>query len=376
MKQKHGPVFDGEPPEGPVECIGVGAGLVEGAPTANRSVLFALPDQFDGNLADAPLPTQDLAARIDGDAPEPGVETVGVAQAPQFPPRENERLLGRIFCIDLTAEDGERRSVHDIDLPAHESIERGPIAVASALDELSLQASPSLDLRLPDSMRPEVLRFAQFSRRLASLECRGLPRVRRMRCDVCNRSALGDHPQMNEQPNSIRPFYADWELFNQRLITGIRDLTPEQLALRPAPKRWPMWATVGHTAGVRVYWLCEVFGEPGKELTPFADMVDGLGWEDDEAHPRDANELVEALETTWRIVDGILDRWTPQMLAEPFECEVGGKQKILSRRALLMRFITHEAYHCGELSQTLGIHGLTQIDLWPPGSLEWHQPDS
>ncbi|MEO7119188.1 MAG: hypothetical protein ABIZ34_09485 [Candidatus Limnocylindrales bacterium] len=25
---------------------------------------------------------------------------------------------------------------------------------------------------------------------------------------------------------------------------------------------------------------------------------------------------------------------------------------------------SHDAYHCGELSQALGIHGLPQIDLW------------
>jgi hypothetical protein len=28
--------------------------------------------------------------------------------------------------------------------------------------------------------------------------------------------------------------------------------------------------------------------------------------------------------------------------------------------------MAHEAYHCGELSQTLGIHGLPQIALWRP----------
>ena len=31
-----------------------------------------------------------------------------------------------------------------------------------------------------------------------------------------------------------------------------------------------------------------------------------------------------------------------------------------------MRMLTHDAYHAGELSQTLGIHGLPQIDLWRP----------
>jgi hypothetical protein len=27
---------------------------------------------------------------------------------------------------------------------------------------------------------------------------------------------------------------------------------------------------------------------------------------------------------------------------------------------------SHDAYHCGELSQTLGRHALPQIDLWRP----------
>jgi uncharacterized damage-inducible protein DinB len=179
---------------------------------------------------------------------------------------------------------------------------------------------------------------------------------------------------MSDRHDSIRPFYADWARFNQRMIEGLRNLTPEQLALRPAPQRWPMWATVGHTAGVRPYWLCGVFGEPGVEGTPFPDILTGLGWEDDLAHLRDAVELVGALETTWEIVDGVLERWTTTMLAEPVEVEVDGRKRVLSRRALLMRLVTHDAYHSGELSQTLGIHGLTQIDLWPPGSLEWREP--
>lgn len=185
-----------------------------------------------------------------------------------------------------------------------------------------------------------------------------------------------DNLSMTEPSRSIRPLYPGWDLYNSQLVDGIRNLTDDRLALRPDPARWPIWATVAHTAGVRVYWFCEVFGEPGAEHTPFADMADGLGWEDDEDHPRTAAELVEALETTWRIIDGVLDRWTLEMLAEPFECEVGGRTRVLSRRALLMRMITHDAYHCGELSQTLGILGLPQIDLWPPGSLEWRQPES
>ena len=171
-----------------------------------------------------------------------------------------------------------------------------------------------------------------------------------------------------DSSNSIRPFYRGWETYNQRLIDVIRPMSPTELALRPAPERMPIWATVGHTAGTRVYWLCSVFKEPGAEATPFS--VDATeGWEDDESHPRDASELVNALETTWAIIDRCLDRWTPDMLSEPFTREYDGQQQIHTRQSVLMRMLTHEAYHCGELSQTLGIHKLRQIDLWAPQAI-------
>ena len=71
-----------------------------------------------------------------------------------------------------------------------------------------------------------------------------------------------------------------------------------------------------------------------------------------------------ALESTWRIVEGCLDRWTPDMLAEAFTREYGGVVSTHTRTSVLQRMFSHDAYHCGELSQTLGIHGLPQIDLW------------
>jgi uncharacterized damage-inducible protein DinB len=153
-----------------------------------------------------------------------------------------------------------------------------------------------------------------------------------------------------------------WPQYNRRLVEVVRPMTAEQLAIRSAPDRAPIWAVVGHTAGVRVFWLCRVFGEPGAETTPFADP-EASGWEDDETVPRDAAELVTALETTWLIIDACLDRWTPEMLAESFT-RAGAPPQTHTRSSVLQRLLTHEAYHCGELSQTLGIHGLPQIDLW------------
>jgi uncharacterized damage-inducible protein DinB len=162
---------------------------------------------------------------------------------------------------------------------------------------------------------------------------------------------------------SIRPFYDRWPQYNRRLTDVVAAMSDAQLAIRPAPDRWPIWATVGHTAGARVYWLCAVLGEPGAETTPFNDPS-GEGWEDDLEHPRGADELVTALDTTWAIIDRCLDRWTPAMLQETVERVIGSERQMHSRASIVQRLLTHEAYHCGELSQTLGIHGLPQIDLW------------
>ena len=162
---------------------------------------------------------------------------------------------------------------------------------------------------------------------------------------------------------SIRRFYDRWPQYNRRLTEIVGAMTEEQLAIRPSPERDPVWATVGHTAAARTYWLCTILGEPGAETTPWPDR-DSEGWEDDLDHPRSAAELVLALDTTWAIVDDCLDRWTPEMLDETVERRYGAQRQVHSRASILQRLITHEAYHCGELSQTLGIHGLPQIDLW------------
>ena len=62
----------------------------------------------------------------------------------------------------------------------------------------------------------------------------------------------------------VRPFYDRWPQYNRRLRDVIAAMTPEQLAITPSPDGMPIWATVGHTAAMRVYWLCDVDGEPGR----------------------------------------------------------------------------------------------------------------
>lgn len=168
---------------------------------------------------------------------------------------------------------------------------------------------------------------------------------------------------------TIRLFYDRWPQYNDRLTAVVGAMTDEQLAINPGEEagRWPIWATVAHTAGARLYWLCNVLGERGAELTPWPDLPDD-GWEDDLAHPRRAAELVWALNSTFAVVEHVLDTWTPKMLSEEVERLYGRERQLHSRASILQRLFTHDAYHCGELSQTLGIAELPQIDLWQAGT--------
>src|SRR6266511_4641825 len=78
-------------------------------------------------------------------------------------------------------------------------------------------------------------------------------------------------------------------------------------------------------------------GEPGAERTSFPNARSGIGWEDDLETPRTAAELTEALQTTWEIIAGCLDRWTPDMLAEQFHRKVGERTQVHTRQSVLLR---------------------------------------
>jgi hypothetical protein len=171
---------------------------------------------------------------------------------------------------------------------------------------------------------------------------------------------------------TLEVVYGDWRRYNDLVVAALRGMSGEELGLRAdsgdptSSTHWPIWAIAGHTAGTRVYWLCDVMGAPGAEATPFTDAAN-TGWEDELDHPRSAAELVTAWTTTWAIVEGVLGTWTPAMLDEVVDRVRRGTVDRFTRRSLLLQLITHEAYHVGEIALIQGIHGRQSIDLWPSG---------
>ena len=163
---------------------------------------------------------------------------------------------------------------------------------------------------------------------------------------------------------SIRPAYSSWPQYNQRLREVVAGLTDEQLALRPTPDRWPIWATIGHAACQRVFWLCDFAGEPGAETTRFTDAGNNCPGDDDLENVLDAGQLVEALDSTFRIVEDCLDRWTLEMLDEEIRRPDYGPDWVHLRGSVIQRVFSHDVWHCAELNETLSRAGLPLIDLW------------
>ena len=80
---------------------------------------------------------------------------------------------------------------------------------------------------------------------------------------------------------TIRPAYGMRPTYAGRFRDTVATLTDEQLAIEPSPERWPLWATVGHTACQRVFWLCDFAGEPGAATTPFTNAAFDCPGDDD-----------------------------------------------------------------------------------------------
>jgi hypothetical protein len=163
---------------------------------------------------------------------------------------------------------------------------------------------------------------------------------------------------------TIRPAYSLWPQVNRSLREVVAAMTDEQLAIRPSSERWPLWATVGHLACQRVFWLCDFAGEPGAETTPFTNAAYSCPGDEDLEHVLGAGDLVAALDSTFRIVEGCLDRWTMEMLGEEIRQPEWDGSWVRSRGSVIQRVFTHDIAHCAELNEALGIAGLPQIELW------------
>jgi uncharacterized damage-inducible protein DinB len=173
-------------------------------------------------------------------------------------------------------------------------------------------------------------------------------------------------------PDGLAAFYGGWADHQARLLDCLRPLTDDQVRLRPDPDAWAVWQLASNMAGARAHWFHDVLGEGEPSVRDrfrvAATTVPGLpledaGWEDDEDHPRSAAELVSAFETTWRLIDDGLRRWTATDLEVEFVREYGGRRRTVSRGWVIWHLMEHELQHGTEIALILREHGLPTLDI-------------
>ena len=171
---------------------------------------------------------------------------------------------------------------------------------------------------------------------------------------------------------ALDTLFDGWGDHQRLVIDMLAGLTESQLALRPAAETWSVWQLAAHVAGSRSYWMQDVLGEGDPALrdrfrvesTTVPELpLEDAAWEDDEDHPRDARELVRALEDTWALVDERLRRWTPDDLAEELTRDRSSGTQTFTRSWVIWHLMEHDVHHAGEMSIILGSNGVQGLGL-------------
>ncbi|HEU4572836.1 MAG TPA: DinB family protein, partial [Candidatus Limnocylindrales bacterium] len=152
--------------------------------------------------------------------------------------------------------------------------------------------------------------------------------------------------------------------YQARLRDLVATLTREELSLRAPGDGWPLWATIGHLACQRVFWLCDFAGEPGADTTRFTNAAYDCPGDDDLEHVLSSADLVEALDATFRIVERALDTWTIASLADVIRRPEWDETWVHTRGAVIQRVFSHDVSHVADVNVVLGLAGLRQVDLW------------
>ncbi len=160
-----------------------------------------------------------------------------------------------------------------------------------------------------------------------------------------------------EQNATLAEFYTSWKLYQYRLTEAIVPLTREQLAVRAAPGLGSVAELAAHMIAARAGWFTEFLGED------WGDAGELNEWDAPAAPARDAAALVRGLETSWHLMAEALARWSPAHMEKTFPREWRGNQYDLSRSWVVWHLIEHDLHHGGEISLTLGMHGLTAPDI-------------
>jgi uncharacterized damage-inducible protein DinB len=162
---------------------------------------------------------------------------------------------------------------------------------------------------------------------------------------------------MAQENATLATFYENWQVYQEHLNKALAPLTQEQLALRAAPRLRSIEELARHIIGVRTGWLHNILGEGDEAFGAYHE------WDQPDAPTRRASELVEGLAATWQPMQLALADFTLEALTATLTGVRKGHTYAHQRGWVVWHVLEHDLHHGGEISLTLGMHGLPAPDI-------------
>ena len=162
---------------------------------------------------------------------------------------------------------------------------------------------------------------------------------------------------MDSQVHPLRiavDYSSGWDRIQRALVRTIAPLTIEQLRFTSSQKMWNVGTLAAHIAIGRARWWNTWMREGGDEIASLIRL---------DAVERTAAQLVAAHELTSLLIGDCLVRWADHELETEFGNPAQPERGLRTRRWIIWHVLEHDLFHAGEISQILGSHGLTGVDI-------------
>jgi uncharacterized damage-inducible protein DinB len=163
---------------------------------------------------------------------------------------------------------------------------------------------------------------------------------------------------MVEETFTLTTFYTSWKEYQEHIRGAIAPLTASQLELRAVPHLRSIGETVLHLVDCRIGWFSDFLREDGGEELRGYVKRNEVALRQESPIPT-AAELVQGLDLTWHFMAECLARWSLDEMHHTFpDIQDDGTHVEVPRAWVVWHVLEHDLHHGGELSLTLGLHGL------------------
>lgn len=162
---------------------------------------------------------------------------------------------------------------------------------------------------------------------------------------------------MPAEAATLATFYEEWHLYQENTKRVVEALAEAQLELRAAPGARTVGEIVAHIISGRLDWFAGFMEEA-------ADPALLERWSIPAPSPDSAADLLAGLDGSWQLMADAIARWTEADMAQTYPIEWQGQPYNLTRAWVVWHILSHDLHHGGEISLTLGIHGIGAADIY------------